>query len=151
MKTLDRVFIIAGLISLSFLVGISSCDDNGKNENQDKPTKQNTETSLTQQAWKVTNFFDEKDETSLFAGYTFQFNRDGSLIASNSSATVTGTWSIFNSSSGQVKLNLEFSLTEPFDELTDDWEIVESTDNKIMIQHVSGGSGEIDKLTFEKV
>jgi hypothetical protein len=148
MKTLDRVFLIAGLISLSFLIGVSSCEDSNKPD-ENKPTKQNVETALTQHAWRVTNFFDEKDETGLFAGYSFRFNKDGSVIATSSSNTVSGTWSTFNSSNGDLKLNIEFSLTEPFDELTDDWVIVESSENKIMLQDLSGGSEEVDKLTFE--
>jgi len=39
----------------------------------------------------------------------------------------------------------------PFDELNDDWHILNETSTKIQLEDVSGGSGEIDLLTFEKV
>jgi hypothetical protein len=38
----------------------------------------------------------------------------------------------------------------PFDELNDDWHIIEETSTKIRLQDVSGGSGGTDLLTFEK-
>lgn len=45
--------------------------------------------------WTVTNFVDSgKNETADFEGYGFSFNQDGSLVANNGSATVTGTWSV---------------------------------------------------------
>jgi hypothetical protein len=151
MKTLDKAFLIAGLVSLSFLVGISSCDDNSTSENDDKPTKQVVESALKESQWRVTNFFDEKDETQHFDGYSFQFSNDGSVIAAKNNTLVSGTWSTFKSSNGEIKLNLEFSLTEPFDELSDDWVVVESSSTRIVLEDVSGGSGETDKLTFESV
>jgi len=45
---------------------------------------------------------------------------------------------------------LNFGNTIPFNELNDDWEILEESATKIRMQDVSGGSGGTDLLTFEK-
>lgn len=50
---------------------------------------------VTSGTWTITNFIDsDKNETANFSGYGFAFNPDGSLVADNGSASVTGTWSI---------------------------------------------------------
>jgi hypothetical protein len=150
MGNLDKAFLIAGLISLSFLIGIS-CVGRKRSEIDNKPTKQNIESTLKEHKWKISNFYDEKDETHHFNGYSFQFNRNGSVVASKSSTTVTGTWSTFNSGNGQLKLSVEFTLTEPFDELSDDWVIVENGDDKIILNDGDADPENADKVILEKV
>jgi hypothetical protein len=151
MSTLDRAFLIAGLISLSFLIGISSCDDNGKTKNDSTPTKQKIESTLKGHQWRITNFSDEKEESKHFLGYSFQFNSDGTVVARKNETSVNGVWSTFNSGNGQLKLSLEFTLTEPFDELSDDWIIEESENNMVRIVEMSGGSDNADEVIFESV
>lgn len=148
MRSLDRVFLVAGIASLSMLIAVSSCDDNEK-AGVVKPTKEALEETIDQGVWRVTYFFDEKDETGKFSGYQFEFKHDGTATVSGASSA-SGVWSAFESSSG-VKLIMEFPVTGPLEELNDDWEVVEQTDSKIRLKHVSGGSGEVDVLTFEKV
>jgi hypothetical protein len=148
MKTMDKAFLVAGLISLSFLIGISSCDD-GKSEGDNRPTQQVIESTLKENSWEITNFDD--DETHHFSGYSFHFNTDGSVVASKSNSSISGTWSTFNSSNGQLKLNIEFMVADTFEELNDDWVVIESTDTRILLQDRTGRSGEFDKVTLEKV
>jgi hypothetical protein len=150
MGNLDRTFLIAGLISLSFLIGIS-CGGGKAGERDNKPTKQKIESTLKEHQWKISNFHDQKDETHHFKGYSFQFNRNGSVVASNSNTIVTGTWSTFNSGNGQLKLSVEFTLIEPFDELSDDWVIVENADDKIILNEGNTDPENADIVIFEKV
>lgn len=145
MKTLDRAFLIAGLISLSFLIGVSSCDENEKSEDDSGPTKQVIESRLKESQWKI-NFPPEKDH---FTSYSFTFNNDGSIIAVEDNGSISGTWSTFNSRNGELRLNIEFPAEVPFDALNDDWVIVETTDRSIILKDV--GSTAVDKVTFEKV
>ena len=101
--------------------------------------------------WKITFFQDSgNDETSHFSGYEFIFNTDGSVTASNSNNSVSGTW-MTGTDDSQSKLILNFGSTAPFDELNEDWHVLEETSTMIRCEHISGGNGGTDYLTFEKI
>lgn len=53
-------------------------------------------------------------------------------------------------SSGEIDFNIFFATPEDFSELTEDWNIISYSANKIELIDVSGGDGETDLLTFEK-
>ncbi len=53
-------------------------------------------------------------------------------------------------SSGEIDFNIFFAAPEDFAELTEDWNIISYSANKIELIHVSGGDGDVDLLTFEK-
>ncbi|MCW5923689.1 MAG: hypothetical protein KIS77_15195 [Saprospiraceae bacterium] len=65
-------------LSLSFFFACTNSDDN--------PSVGSDITPSTGQ-WKAGCFFDKKDETSNYAGYTFDFGANGSLSATNGSQT----------------------------------------------------------------
>lgn len=100
--------------------------------------------------WRVTLYNDSgTDELYHFTGYSFTF-ADGTVTATKSgAATVTGTYATGTDDS-HATFVLNFGTTVPFDDLNDDWHIVEETATKIRLEDVSGGSGETDLLTFEK-
>lgn len=54
------------------------------------------------------------------------------------------------SSSGEIDFNIFFASPADFSELTEDWNVISHTMNKIELIHVSGGNGGTDLLTFEK-
>ena len=108
------------------------------------------ETVLTTDSWYITYFFDDEDETYHFQGYEFVFNQDGTVTASNGSTTVNGTWSITNSSSSQTKLNLDFGDDDPFEELEEDWKLIDFSEEMIRLFDVSGGDGTTEYLTFSR-
>lgn len=131
-------------ISLSlFIFFVLSCkkDDNSGSTNSTNILKQGN--------WRITLYNDSgKDETSYFSGYTFTFS-NGVVTAVKGSSSVSGTYATKIDDS-KNKFVLNFAATSPFDELNDDWHIVEETSSKIRLEDVSGGNGETDLLTFEK-
>jgi len=140
---LKRVFLMGILIGLFVL----ACDD------EDSPTIDDVQLhqSLTTGTWRVTYFFDEKDETTDFDGFVFVFNDNGTAIATKNSTPAYGSWSIEKSSDGTVKLILYFGSVVPLDELDEDWKVLENLSTKITMDNVSNsGTGDIENLTLEK-
>lgn len=130
-------------------IGMASCLQTEDLSASDSTS--NATNNITDASWRITYFWDsDHEETYHFTGYTFQFEQDGSLTATNGSNTYSGTWREGNDDSA-VKLYLFFSSPSSFEELSDDWHILEWTDNVIRLRDVSGGNGGTDLLTFEKI
>jgi len=108
--------------------------------------------------WRVTLFDEDgNDQTNHFTGYNFTFAASNVLTAVNGSTTVTGNWSVTtddssddDNPSGDIDFNILFASPADFAELSEDWHILERTSTKIRLQHISGGNGGTDLLTFEK-
>ena len=147
MGTIDKAFILAGVLSLGVLVGISSCDDN-ESVQEVKPTKTALEATIEKELWKVTYYFDGSAEREEFNGMTFEFLRDGGFVAMGGRKTVNGVWSAFDTPDGHVKFNMEFQREKVFDVLSEDWVVVENTDTKITLEDIRKKN---NKLTLEKV
>ncbi|HBY66422.1 MAG: hypothetical protein CMC07_11515 [Flavobacteriaceae bacterium] len=113
--------------------------------------------------WRITQFIDSgDDETSDFNGFVFTFNSDGTVIANRDELSVSGTWSVNDSSnssddddgsSNDINFNLFFDVpeTNDFEDLNDDWDLVSASNSKIELIDVSGGNGGTDNLIFEKI
>lgn len=143
MKAFSNSIYIVVIIAL---LTLTACSSDDKNTNPSSSVSE----FLTQGSWKITLFQeDSKNETYYFTGYDFVFNQNGSAVASNNSTTKNGSWNT-GSDDSQNKLYLDFGQEDPFEELTDDWIILENTSSKIRLQHTSGGDGSIDLLTFER-
>ncbi|PVW13400.1 hypothetical protein DDV96_13625 [Marixanthomonas spongiae] len=109
------------------------------------------ETNLTSGSWFVTYFYDDDDDdTSDFAGYEFTFATDNTAQATNGSNTVNGNWNLTNSTIPD--LELYFGENDPFEELDEDWDIIEATSEIIKLKHVSDDDDgdEVEFLTFER-
>jgi len=119
---------------------ILACDDSGGQ------VPANFSDILTDGIWYVNYFFDDQDETFLFNGYQFNFNTDQTALANNGSNQVNGTWNLTTGSTPD--LILFFGTNSPFDELDEDWDILEVTPQIIRLKHMSGGDGSVDFLTF---
>ncbi len=134
-----------------FLLAAVACEDKGSDsKNQDQ-----IKNAVTSGTWRITYYYDtDKEETANYNGYNFTFGTTA-LTASNNTNTYTGTWSISDSNSNDdsmddLNFNIAFTAPPAFEELTDDWDILESTATKIRLVDVSGGNGGTDYLTFEK-
>lgn len=113
------------------------------------PFPNDFETILTTGSWFVTYFFEDEDETSDFAGYEFFFATDNTAQAINATTTVNGTWNL--SDDNIPNLEMDFGENDPFDELDEDWDIVEATNEIIKLKHVSDDGGDdVEFLTLER-
>lgn len=122
----------------------SDCESNG---NVDDTVLVN---ALTNGDWYVTYFFDDTDETSDFVEYVFNFSSDNTATATDMSGVTAGSWSTTSGDETELGLNLNFGNGIPLDELTDDWDVLEVTNDIIRLKDVSGGDGSEDFLTFER-
>ena len=127
---------------LEDILANANCEDEGEGGLSE------FEENLTTGSWYVTYYFDDFDETSDFEGYEFTFATDSTAQATNGTNIVPGTWKLTTSSTPE--LELFFGASDPFDELDEDWEIIEGTSEIIRLKDVSGSDGSVDYLTFER-
>lgn len=106
--------------------------------------------ALTTGDWYVTYFFDDIEETSDFSDYVFNYASDGTATATDSNGSTNGTWSTSLGDETELELNLNFGVTVPLYDLTEDWDVLEVTNDIIRLKDVSGGDGSEDFLTFER-
>ncbi|SHJ02974.1 hypothetical protein [Algibacter luteus] len=148
MKT--RIILMIQVVLLSFI----SCsnDDDSSSINVNNQVQKNVQSGT----WRITKFEDSgKDETNHFTGYNFTFNSTGVLNANNGITNYDGTWSLTHSNSDDdsvddLDFNINFNLTNDFEDLNDDWDLISQTATKIELIDISGGNGGTDYLTFEK-
>ena len=108
--------------------------------------------------WEITYYFDsDSEETDDYQGYSFTFNSDGVLAATDGNTALSGSWSITDSNSSNddsgssdIDFNILFSSPAIFEELSDDWDIIKYSNSKFELRDISGGDGSTDLLTFEK-
>ena len=160
---MKKGFYFGLLLMLSFSLMSSTCssDDDGGSPNDNSQQITQIVSIAQSGTWRITNFNDSgQDETSDFTGYDFLFNSDGSLVATNGTNTISGTWSVTDDSNSNddssndddIDFNISFPVpdTNNFEDLNDDWDIVSTSSTKIELIDVSGGNGGTDMLTFEK-
>lgn len=141
---------IAMLIMLSFAVMFSACstEDDDDNNNLNNSEIVNVAQSGT---WRISSFIDSgEDETNDFNGYSFTFGDNNVLTATNNSNYQTGTWSVTGSSSPDFNIFFPVPESNPFEDLNDDWDIVNISNSTISLIDVSGGNGGTDTLVFQK-
>ena len=134
------------LCALSMVLFSCKKDD----DNVPALTSNSVATTVTTGTWGITYYFDtDHEETSNFTGYAFVFDGTGAVIAAKTGSSIPGTWSTGTDNS-KVKFVLAFAAPADFAEISEDWEVLERTDTKLRLQHVSGGNGGTDLLTFER-
>ncbi|MCS6917642.1 MAG: hypothetical protein RMK52_07535 [Chitinophagales bacterium] len=134
---------LLAVLMVAALFGACKKDDDGS-AGEVSQTVQNGQ-------WRITKFIEDSvDHTSYFTGYVFTFNENGTVTATNGSNTVSGTWGTRNDS-GKTKFDLYFSSPYEFEEISEDWVVLSFTSTLIDLEHISGGDGSIDHLTFEKI
>lgn len=166
-----RQTFLRSIALLSFALAFTACskgDDpapNDDNNNNNGTSADQTIQVAQDGTWRITNFVDSgQNETTDFAGYEFSFNANGTLVATNGTETVSGTWSVMDDSANSSNdddgnstdddnFNIFFAVpeTNKFDDLIDDWDFISVTNNKIELIDISGGNGGTDYLTFQKI
>ena len=94
-------------------------------------------------SWRVSMYWDTGDETNKFSGYIFNFATGGVVTATNGSSTATGTWS-----QTSTKFIINFTGPVPFDDLSDDWLIVEKNATSIKLKE--DNPAQDDRLEFTR-
>jgi hypothetical protein len=144
MKTLTKNLTVLLLAA----VMLTSCKKNDDNSN---PSSSGISSTVQQGSWRVSLFQEDSVvETSLFNAYAFTFQSNGNITANKGSNTVTGTWSAENDDNTS-KITIDFGTISPFEELNEDWDILEQNASIIRLKHTSGGNGGVDYLNFEKI
>ncbi|MEP2937377.1 MAG: hypothetical protein ABJM06_03205 [Gilvibacter sp.] len=161
MKKFQAIVILI-IYGLSF--GLMSCSNDDENTNDSNQSADQTiaqvEDTVEAGTWRISKYIDSgDDETNDYNGFSFSFNADGTLDATNDIMTVSGIWSVTDSSSNSsddssddddVDFNIFFASPALFSELSDDWDILSRTASKLELKDVSGGNGGTDLLTFVK-
>jgi hypothetical protein len=149
---MKKLIIKIPVLILISLVWFSCSDDDDGEGNTEQPNANQITQFAQDGTWRVASFIDSgEDETSDFAGYTFVFGIDGTLVAEDGVNAVTGTWSVTNSSSG-TDFTIFFPVSDEsdFEDLNDDWDVIEASATEISLEDVSGGNGGTDTLIFRK-
>lgn len=136
---------IAIIILMSLSVAMGSCK-----KDDDTPSSSNnvTNTQSLPGNWKVSYYYDDKDETSDYAGYTFEFTSDGKLNAITSSQTFEGSWQT-TVDDNLPRLVISLSGNEDLVELSDDWVIVNMSNTEISLR--DDNLSQTDELHFTKI
>ena len=143
------------LLSLSRLAVLGACSKWQSNQKQ-------INNISTDGTWIVSSYVDDgDDETADFTTFRFTFLESGVLNAtdllSSNSNPYAGSWSITDSNSNDdddslndLDFNINFSVNNKLDDLSDDWDIISYTDTEIKLIDISGGNGGTDYLTLTK-
>ncbi len=102
--------------------------------------------------WTVASYVEgEMDETSNYAGFDFSFGMEHILtVSTNMDPLTTGLWRVVRDSEGKLKVYLNLGDGDDvFADLTDDWDFVSITENRLELKDISG-DGTITVLVFEK-
>ena len=140
----------SGIYDIDFRLGDdklsfeSNCaTGNGDNNSNNGPLG----TFLSDGLWTVGSYTeDDDDQTDNYSGYTFDFDPNGTVTASNGTTT-NGTWAAMDSDS---ELLLNFGSAVPLDEFNDTWNVVSATSTRVEIQDISGEDGGTDTLILIK-
>jgi hypothetical protein len=144
-----KKIIYLAFLSLLLIVSIQACkkDDSSSSASI---TPNLTNDIIQDGKWAVTYFSDKGvDNTNYFSNYLFQFSSSGGITATKNASTVSGIWQTSVSDS-HVHFNLNFYSTNPFDELNEDWHVIEQSSTLLKLEDISGGNGGTKYLTFAK-
>ena len=149
---LRMMFMAIALLCMGLIISCSKDDETKVEEKITAADMSEIKATVESGDWRITNYSDaDNDESTNYVGYSFTFNSDGILGATNGNTSVSGAWSMTTSDVDELDFNIFFTSPAIFEELADDWEIVKYSSTKIELKDVSGGDGTIDYLTFEKI
>ncbi len=123
------------------------CDDN--NTDGDVPEIRNI---LMGGEWMVAKYLNgEVDETQNLMAYTFAFQAEHILgiTTGQTGDTKAGIWRVLRNSDGKLKIYLNAGIEGYLAELTDDWDFVSISANRLELKSTSG-DGTVETLVFEK-
>ncbi len=145
------IFMAIALLSMGLII---SCSEDETKVEEDITAADMSEIKAAVEAgdWRITNYTDDDiDETINYVGYSFTFNTDGILGATDGNTSVSGAWSMTTSDIDELDFNIFFTTPDIFEVLADDWEINKYSSSRIELIDVSEEDNSTDYLTFEKI
>jgi hypothetical protein len=131
------------------LLSNSDCDEDDDNDyDEDDLDTNEIQSLITSGNWAVEYYLDETDQTSLYAGYIFSFQPNGTSSATKAGNPQPGTWAVYGDS-GALEWKVAFEGGEPVDELNEDWEVGVFTNETIELFD-KPGDPESRRLVFRK-
>lgn len=103
--------------------------------------------------WTVFAYMEgDMDGTSNYDGFDFSFGMEQVLtVSTNMDPLTTGLWRVVRDSEGNLKVYLNLGDGDDvFADLTDDWDLVSVTANRLELKDISGGDGTVTTLVFVK-
>jgi hypothetical protein len=103
----------------------NDCDEDDDNDFDDDDVDTGSlEAILTDGSWKISYFFDETNQTTLYNTFTFTYNEDGTVVANNGTEDFLGTWTLYGDD-GVLELELSFENdNDLLDEIAEDWTVI---------------------------
>lgn len=131
-------------LAIMFVLALGSCK-NLSDDNSAGPDPQ-----LGGSKWVVTYFWDkDKEESSNFGGYSFEFKDNGAFIAyTPGGSTVSGTWNTHFDDS-KDKLLIVLAGAKPLDDLNQDWVILEKTDTVMKLK--DDNTSHLEEIHLKKI
>lgn len=119
---------------LTLSVGLLSCQkDDGVSPTNDSMSSAQ-EFFRSADGLKITEFTEEGvNKTNTFNPYLFLFNEDGTVTATKTGESISGTYLIFLDDN-RTELRMTFANNSNLNELTDDWYFVEINGNTIRFE-----------------
>lgn len=119
--------LIAGIT----LMALNGCK---KDDNNNNGIGNSTGGIVTTGQWRVSYFFDkDKEETSDYNGYVFEFKSGGGMTATRNGQTTSGNWSE-GTDDGKPRFNIQLNTTDDkLSELNDDWVVDSKTDKELKL------------------
>lgn len=102
--------------------------------------------TITKGTWKIPYFFSGSEKTSSYAGFTFVFKSDQSVIATKGLFSETGQWeSKLQNGVREVKVNFSSELLS---KLNSNWKLFEFNNSQVRLRNTNNTT---DYLYFEKM
>ena len=147
-KNIFRFVFLIAFVFTSFV----SCDSDESKSTVDEVTD-----TVKDGAWRISYFYDSgKDKTANYVGYNFIFGDNTVMTASREiSTSYNGQWFVTKSTSDNELFSTIFKIsmspTDIFQDLNEDWKVIENTGTSLTLKDDSQGQTAIDYLTFQKI
>jgi len=124
-KITQAVLLISVIVSLSV-----SCK---KEDNGPAVSTLSASAIITSGSWRVSYYHESGDDHTInFSGYTFTFSSNGTMTATNSSGTTSGTWKIDDRNKNEFHMDL--GSASPCSVMNHGWLIISKTSSEMGIK-----------------
>lgn len=124
------------------------CDEDDDEDDDNSTDLSELRAVLLSGNWIITSFINEGDETTLYNGWVFRFQSNGTLTASKDDVTENGQWSI-EIDDNIFELHILFDTDTLLEELAEDWDVASFTSLRIELTDTDEENN--NSLVFEKL